>query len=77
MPPISPERAKRRASRAGAVAAHGLDSPEAITAKAELATYGLVEHIQRIVSTAPPFTPEQRERVIAVLMTAPEQTASR
>ena len=67
--PISSERAKRRASRAGAVAAHGANSPEALTAKAELAAYGLAEHIQRIVATAPPFTPEQREKLAALLRT--------
>ena len=46
---------------------HGPDRPEALAAKAELAAYGLAEHIQRIVATAPPFTPEQREKLAALL----------
>ena len=71
MPRISPERAHRRASLAGTTKAHGADSPEAREAKAELVTCGLVERIQHVADTAPPLTPEQKQRIIAVLMTVP------
>ena len=72
VPSISPDLAKRRASLGGATNAHGANSAAARAARAELETQVLVEHIRRLADSAPPSSPEQRERIISVLMTAPE-----
>lgn len=43
------------------------DDPEIIAARRDLAYAGLAEHIRRVVDAAPPATPEQLDRLNAIL----------
>lgn len=43
------------------------DDPEIIAARRDLAYEGLAEHIRRVVDAAPPATPEQLDKLNAIL----------
>jgi hypothetical protein len=63
----SPEAAKLRARIAGITSKRGPDDPEIPVIKSELETVVLAEHIERVLSTAPPLTNEQRTRLADLL----------
>jgi len=46
---------------------HGLDHPDTRAAERDLAAAKLAAHIARVVDAAPPLTPEQRDRLAALL----------
>ena len=56
-----------RAKHAGTVRHHGPDSPQAQNARRELAEAQIATYIERVVAEAPPLTPEQRDRIAAIL----------
>ena len=60
---------RRRLSAAiAAIERHrGPDDPEAAQLRAMLAIEGLAEHIARVVDTAPPLSPAQRDRLASLL----------
>jgi hypothetical protein len=67
MPAPSPDVAHHRA-RVGALARDRRpDDPEFVAAERDLAAANLDAHVAKVVASAPPFTPEQRSRVIALL----------
>ncbi len=43
------------------------DDPDLIAARRNLRTERLADHIERTVAAAPPPTPEQRDRLVALL----------
>ncbi len=43
------------------------DDPDLVSARSDLKAAQLADHIHRAVSTAPPLTPEQRDRLSALL----------
>jgi hypothetical protein len=43
------------------------DDPELVDARRALAALRLEEHVARVVASAPPLTPEQRDRIAAIL----------
>lgn len=65
---ISPEVAKKRA-RVGALTIAGASPEELAKARAELAEALREDRIRRLVEAWPPLTPEQRERLAALLDT--------
>jgi hypothetical protein len=46
---------------------HDPDHPEVLAARRNLAALTLEEHIKRVVDSAPPLTPAQRERLALLL----------
>ncbi len=46
---------------------HGRDDPRLDELRTERATEQLAEHIRQVVATAPPLSPEQRERLSLLL----------
>lgn len=62
---IAAERRKLRALKGVAVR---LGRPEeAQRLDTEIRTAALAEHVARVVDAAPPLTPEQRDRIVALL----------
>ena len=57
----------QRARRACAVRFHGPDSAEAVSASRDLAAAKLERYVAAVVDAAPPLTPEQRDRIAAIL----------
>jgi Spy/CpxP family protein refolding chaperone len=53
------------------------DDPDVIEAARDLRAAQLNEHVQRVVDTFAPLTPEQRSRLAALLAGAGEADASR
>jgi hypothetical protein len=45
----------------------GATSPEATEARRDLAAVKITSYVEKVVATAPPLTPEQRDRVAAAL----------
>lgn len=43
------------------------DDPELIEAQRDLAAEVLAKHVAKVVADAPPMTPEQRDRIAAIL----------
>jgi hypothetical protein len=43
------------------------DDPELLSAKGRLRAERLAQHVARVVAEAPPLTPEQRDRIAALL----------
>lgn len=69
---IPPEIARLRGSAAGYARAvrdgkRRPDDPEILAARRDLAYEGLAEHIRRVVDAAPPATPEQLDKLNAIL----------
>lgn len=58
---------KERARVAGLSRSRSDSDPELINARRDLRAARLAEHIARAVEAAPPLTPEQRERLTALL----------
>ena len=54
-------------STIAALERHRPDDPRIPVLRAQLATEGLAEHIQRVVDAAPPLTSAQRERLALLL----------
>lgn len=50
---------------------HHPASPELVDARRDLAAAKLADYIQRTVSSAPPLTDEQRNRIVSLLRPAP------
>ena len=70
MPATSPVRL--HASRVGIhTRHHGADAPETHQARRDLAAARLEQFIKRTVDTAPPLSPEQRDRLALLLGAAP------
>jgi hypothetical protein len=46
---------------------HAPDSPEVTNLRRELAAAKIAQYVEKIVSTAPPLTPDQRSRLAALL----------
>lgn len=65
--PVSKQSAMLRAMSNSLQRYHAADDPELIAARRNLAAEQLAEHVERIVSVAPPLTEEQLERVAALL----------
>lgn len=57
----------RRAKVASFTRSREPDDPEFIAAKRDLAAAVLEKHVAEVVSKAPPLTPEQRDRIAAIL----------
>ncbi|GJO25672.1 hypothetical protein NJB1507_29330 [Mycobacterium marinum] len=63
MPTVFHERA-----RVGALSrSRSDDDPELVTARQNLKALNLEEYVRKVVSEAPPLTPEQRDRIAAIL----------
>lgn len=43
------------------------DDPELVEARRDLAAEVIAQHAAKVVSKAPPLTPEQRDRIAAIL----------
>jgi hypothetical protein len=56
-----------RAKLAGLVAHRGAEDPEIAEARRDLAAENLAAYIKRVVDSAPPLTPAQRERLALLL----------
>lgn len=55
-------------ARIGALSrSRAADDPDLIEARRDLHAARLAEHIKRVVDSAPPLTPEQRDRLSALL----------
>jgi hypothetical protein len=64
----SPDPQKRAiTARIAAAARWGNNSPELESAHRDLAAERLAEYVAKVVATAPPLTPTQRERIAALL----------
>lgn len=62
------ERAKVAAlSRSVAAGERPPDDPELIEARRNLCALRLEEHVRKVVAKAPPLTPDQRDRIAAIL----------
>jgi hypothetical protein len=48
---------------------HGTDDPAVLAATRDLAAERLAEQVRRVVERFPPLTPEQRDRIAALLVT--------
>jgi hypothetical protein len=48
------------------------DDPDLIAARRNLAAARLEDYVQRVVDAAPPLTPEQRDRIAAILAPSAE-----
>ena len=72
----SPEVSHRRAQVAASKRHRGADDPRSIEAVRVLRETMLGEHIQRIVDSAPPLTPEQRSRLAVLLLSPNGRTPS-
>lgn len=58
---------KVRSELANGVKQLGPEHPKVIEKRAELRALRLEEHVQRVLSQAPPLTDEQRERIAGLL----------
>ncbi len=63
----SPPRRHRSAAIAAIERHNGPADPRITGLRAELAIEGLAEHIRRVVDSAPPLTPAQREKLALLL----------
>lgn len=63
----SPQKATQRARVAALVRHRGADDPAVLEAKRELAAENIASYVERVVAGAPPLTPEQRDRIAALL----------
>lgn len=43
------------------------DDPELVEARRDLAAEVIAQHVAKVVAKAPPLTPEQRDRIAAIL----------
>lgn len=64
---ISPATAKKRAQVAALSRDREKDDPELVEARRDLCALSLTEHVQRVLSKAPPLTNEQRDNIAALL----------
>lgn len=67
MPAIAPPVAHTRARVASLSRSRTADDPDLIAARRELTATSLEDYIRRVVSAAPPLTPEQRDRLALLL----------
>lgn len=67
-----------RARIASLTRSRAVDDPELVDARRNLAAEKLAEHVRRVVDAAPPLTPEQRDRIAALLrpVATPEDRAA-
>ncbi len=70
MPDLSPERRRARA-RAGGYARQG-NHEAADAARRDAAVLALADHVREVIDGFPPLTPEQRDRLAALLRPAVE-----
>jgi hypothetical protein len=63
----SPTIARARGRIGGLVRDRDSNDPELIDAYRDLASAKLEQYIQRVISEAPPLTPEQRDRIASLL----------
>lgn len=66
-PPLSERRRRLRARHNALIKAHGPESPQVLEARRDLAAARLEEYIAETVATAPPLSPEQRDRIALLL----------
>lgn len=64
--PVDPENRSTRA-RVAALQRHHPHAPETATERAQFKADRLAEHIRRVVDSAPQLSPEQRDRLAALL----------
>jgi hypothetical protein len=63
-----------RGKTAGLTRSRTSDDPELVEARRDLAAERLAEYIARTLETAPPLTPEQRDRLALLLRPAGQRT---
>ncbi len=71
MPASSPARRTLVSSVAALTRHRGTDDPAVTAAIRDLAAESLAEHVRRVVDRFPPLTPEQRDRIAALLSSTP------
>ena len=69
MPSLQPSK-RQTVARIAAAARWGNPSPEIAVAHRDLAAERLAEYITKVVSVAPPLTPEQRDLLASLLRPA-------
>jgi hypothetical protein len=72
----TPKRRQTSATIAGVVRQNGPDDPRLPELRRDLRAAELEEHVRRVVDAAPPLTPEQRDK-LAALLRAPSSSVRR
>ncbi len=76
MPAHSPQRRVLASRAAGLTRRRAPDDPVVLDALREVRAAAAEDYIRRLVDTAPPLTPEQRDRLAVLLRPDPSSTGS-
>lgn len=72
-PPLTPEQRKLRAQIAAKARRRPPDDPELLADRRTFEASRFADHIERLLTVAPPLTEGQRARLCTLLGTAPER----